>query len=222
MGADLADQGRGEKTAAGRAGRLEPAGRQVIREARAGCHRTVLDAQAEALAVDHHRAGERQPGDAHAGHGGQQHGRPMVVRVGVVGQVLHVHPEPDLGREVAHPVDSSERRLDRGAVAHVPDDQRRVERSNRTPVDVRAQRVEHQHVVAAGEQHVQHGPADEPGAAGEQHPHRSAAVHRRRVGNAGRARAIALARPEAAAGSPRAGRAAAGCSRRTARAPRRG
>jgi len=49
----------------------------------------------------------------------------MVVGVGIVGQVLHVDAEADLGREVAHHLDAGQRLVHGPRITDVPDEQSR-------------------------------------------------------------------------------------------------
>ena len=73
-----------------------------------------------------------------------------------------------------HRLDAAQRALDRRGIAHVGAVER--DAGGRGPLLARmhvgAQRIEHADLVAAREQRAQHVLADEPGATGEQDPHR--------------------------------------------------
>ena len=158
-----------------RARRLEPAGGERRSAARRGRDRAVRGAMPDALAVNDHRAREREPLDAGARHRGEQHRGPGIVRRRVVGQVLHVDAEPDLGGEMHHRLDAAQRAIDRA--------RRRACRRGGTSTPaggVQCSRActsarsesSTRDLVAAREQLTQHMLADEAGAAGEQNPHR--------------------------------------------------
>jgi hypothetical protein len=73
------------------------------------------------LAVDDHRAGEHEPVDPTACHGLQQYGGAQAVAAHVVVDVVDIHPEADLGRQVDDHVDTGQRGVHRCRVTYVGD-----------------------------------------------------------------------------------------------------
>ena len=128
----------------------------------------------DAFAVNHHRTRQRQPLDARARHAGEQLGGAGIVGGRVVGQILHIDAEADLGGEMQHGLDAAERAIERARVAHIRGHAVRRRRAASRPVrmHVGAQRIEHAHLMAARQQLAQHMLADEAGAAGEKNLHR--------------------------------------------------
>ena len=102
---------RGQRLAAARAARLEPARVEVgrlPRRRRRG--QPVLGARVGALAVDDHRRGQHQPADARPGHRGKQDRGPQVVAARIQRRVVEVDAEPDHRRQVADRADAAQRR----------------------------------------------------------------------------------------------------------------
>ena len=120
----------------------------------------MFGALSQSLAVDNHRAGQHQPGHPGTRHCGEQYRRAVHVGGGVVGQILHVHSEADLRREMAHGVDTE------AAPAQLSPC--RGHRQHRLVLHgVRGLRVENDRVVPARNELVAHVAADESVAAGQ-------------------------------------------------------
>ncbi|GAB3898907.1 hypothetical protein GCM10027612_57920 [Microbispora bryophytorum subsp. camponoti] len=161
IGRDVLVHGpRRQRPPAARAHRLEPPRGQVLLVPGAGAHAAVLRAVVDALAVDHHGRRQDQPGDPAPRHRGEQHRGPERVDRHVVGEVLDVDAEADLGRLVHDGVGAVQGALDGVLVPHV------------TGSDVRAAaQVEAPHLVPGVAQQPGDVSPDETGRAGDHDLH---------------------------------------------------
>ncbi len=130
------------------AGRVEAAGGQVVGGAGAGAHVAVLVAPVAALAVDHHAAGQHQPApERPSPQRLEEGGGAGVVGLHIGADVAEVDAQPDLGRLVAHRVDTVDDCRRHRRVGHVAHDEvdGGVEVVGRGRVDGRVQAVDDPH-----------------------------------------------------------------------------
>jgi hypothetical protein len=104
---------------------------------------------------------------------GQQHGRPRVVRRGIVRHVSHVDAEADLRGKMKHSLDAAQRAIDRLGISDIRAYELSVEGicvAGR--VNVAAQGIKDTHFMPSLKKFVQDMPADKPRATGEKYAHR--------------------------------------------------